>query len=89
MLQEFALWLMKFASNLAAGDTVDEPQAKQVYRSLLKAAGLFQLVQAQYFERLAEQPPVGSDLDSRVCNAYASQCLAEAQEGASGPVRSA
>ena len=81
ILQEQAIWLSKFAANLAASVDVSEEQAKQVFKALLKAAGIFQFVQNSLLEQMPDQPVPGSDLDSRVCNAYANQCLAEAQEG--------
>lgn len=81
ILQEHGIWLSKYAANLAATPEVSEEQAKIVYRSLLKAAGLFQHVQDVWLPQLAEQAKPGSDLDYHVCSAYASQCLAEAQEG--------
>ena len=72
---------MKHASALAANPNVNEEQAKQIYKSLRKAAGLFKFVQEKYFEKLPDQPAKGSDLDPRVSTAYQMQCLAEAQEG--------
>ena len=78
--QEMAIWHMKHASVLAANPNVNEDQAKIIFKSLRKAAGLFKFAD-QYVERLQDQPLKGSDLDLRVTNAYQLQCLAEAQEG--------
>lgn len=79
--QEKAIWLMKFASALASDPNVNEENAKIIYKSLRKAAGLFKFVQENYFDRLQDQPVKGSDMDPKVSNAYQLQCLAEAQEG--------
>jgi hypothetical protein len=81
VLQEQAIWLSKYGANLAATPEVTEDQAKLVYKALLKAAGLFKHVQEVWLPQLPEQGKPGSDLDHHVCSAYASQCLAEAQEG--------
>jgi len=78
--QEFAIWLMKHASALAANANVTEDQAKIIFKSLRKAAGLWKFVQDKYFDKLNGQPAKGSDLDARVSSAYQMQCLAEAQE---------
>lgn len=76
-----AIWYMKHASALTANANVSEDEAKIIFKSLRKAAGLFKFAQVNYFGRLQNQPAKGSDLDPRVSNAYHLQCLAEAQEG--------
>ena len=76
-----AIWYMKHSSALTANANVSEDEAKIIFKSLRKAAGLFKFAQVNYFGRLQNQPAKGSDLDPRVSNAYHLQCLAEAQEG--------
>lgn len=48
---------------------------------LRRAAGIFTFVQTEFLPQLSYPPPLGSDLDPRVINAYINQCTAEAQEG--------
>lgn len=56
-------------------------EAKEVHSLLRRAAGIFTFVQTEFLPQLANPPPLGSDLDPRVLNAYVNQCTAEAQEG--------
>lgn len=56
-------------------------EAKEVHSMLRRAAGIFTFVQTEFLPQLANPPPLGSDLDPRVLNAYVNQCTAEAQEG--------
>lgn len=56
-------------------------EAKEVYYKLRQAAGIFTFVQTEFLPQLANPPPLASDLDPRVLNAYINQCTAEAQEG--------
>jgi len=56
-------------------------EAKEVHNMLRRAAGIFTFVQTEFLPQLANPPPLGSDLDPRVLNAYVNQCTAEAQEG--------
>ena len=56
-------------------------EAKEVHSLLRRAAGIFTFVQTEFLPQLNSPPPLGSDLDPRVINAYINQCTAEAQEG--------
>lgn len=56
-------------------------EAKEVHSMLRRAAGIFTFVQTEFLPQLDNPPPLGSDLDPRVLNAYVNQCTAEAQEG--------
>lgn len=56
-------------------------EAKEVHGMLRRAAGIFTFVQTEFLPQLDNPPPLGSDLDPRVLNAYVNQCTAEAQEG--------
>jgi len=56
-------------------------EAKEVHSMLRRAAGIFTFVQTEFLPQLDSPPPLGSDLDPRVLNAYVNQCTAEAQEG--------
>jgi hypothetical protein len=56
-------------------------EAKDVHSMLRRAAGIFTFVQTEFLPQLSNPPPLGSDLDPRVINAYVNQCTAEAQEG--------
>lgn len=56
-------------------------EAKDVHTMLRRAAGIFTFVQTEFLPQLANPPPLGSDLDPRIINAYVNQCTAEAQEG--------
>lgn len=56
-------------------------EAKNVHSMLRSAAGIFTFVQTEFLPQLANPPPLGSDLDPRLINAYVNQCTAEAQEG--------
>lgn len=56
-------------------------EAKEVHSMLRRAAGVFTFVQTEFLPQLSNPPPLGSDLDPRVINAYVNQCTAEAQEG--------
>lgn len=56
-------------------------EAKDVHTMLRRAAGIFTFVQTEFLPQLANPPPLGSDLDPRILNAYVNQCTAEAQEG--------
>ncbi|CAD1475384.1 unnamed protein product, partial [Heterotrigona itama] len=55
-------------------------EAKDVHTMLRRAAGIFTFVQTEFLPQLANPPPLGSDLDPRIINAYVNQCTAEAQE---------
>lgn len=59
--------------------TVEE--AKEVHRSLKLAAGMFLHIKEQLLPKLPATPEKGTDFDTRVVEAYASQSQAEAQEG--------
>lgn len=55
-------------------------EAKEVHTLLRRAAGIFTFVQTEFLPQLSNPPPLGSDLDPRIINAYINQCTAEAQE---------
>ncbi|KAG7198220.1 hypothetical protein KM043_005627 [Ampulex compressa] len=74
------LWFMKHAAMIAAKDDITMNEAKDVHGMLRRAAGIFTFVQTEFLPQLANPPPLGSDLDPRVINAYINQCTAEAQE---------
>jgi hypothetical protein len=78
--QEYSLWLTKHAAMICAKDNPSLDDAKQAHTCLRKAAGVFRFVDAEFVHRLLDKPPQGSDLDSRVANAFVLQCTAEAQE---------
>jgi hypothetical protein len=71
---------MKHAAMLSAKDEIRMDDAKEVHSCLRKAAGVFNLVQKEYVDRLLQKPEPGSDMDQRVVTAYVQQCAAEAQE---------
>lgn len=56
-------------------------EAKEVHRSLKLAAGMFLHIKEQLLPKLPATPEKGTDFDTRVVEAYASQSQAEAQEG--------
>ncbi|XP_031835511.1 BRO1 domain-containing protein BROX [Nomia melanderi] len=74
------LWFMKHAAMIAAKDDISMNEAKDVHTMLRRAAGIFTFVQTEFLPKLANPPPIGSDLDSRILIAYVNQCTAEAQE---------
>ncbi|XP_014234633.1 BRO1 domain-containing protein BROX-like [Trichogramma pretiosum] len=74
------LWFMKHAAMIAAKEDITMDEAKEVHSMLRRAAGIFTFVQTEFLPQLTSPPPLGSDLDSRVVNAYINQCTAEAQE---------
>lgn len=55
-------------------------EAKIIHTTLRQAAGIFTFVQTEFLPQLSSPPPLASDLDPRVINAYINQCTAEAQE---------
>ncbi|XP_071447291.1 BRO1 domain-containing protein BROX-like [Hetaerina americana] len=75
-----AIWHMKHASMVAAGDNVSLDQCKEVHLELKLAASIFKFVEDFYLPRLIEKPMAGSDLDPRILKAYVHQSIAEAQE---------
>ncbi|KAI4502546.1 hypothetical protein M0802_002458 [Mischocyttarus mexicanus] len=74
------LWYMKHAAMIAAKDDITMDEGKNVHSMLRRAAGIFTFVQTEFLPQLASPPPLGSDLDPRLINAYVNQCTAEAQE---------
>ncbi|KZC07636.1 PREDICTED: BRO1 domain-containing protein BROX-like [Dufourea novaeangliae] len=74
------LWFMKHAAMIAAKDDISMNEAKDVHTMLRRAAGIFAFVQTEFLPQLVNPPPLGSDLDPRILNAYVNQCTAEAQE---------
>lgn len=79
MCVNIALWLTKHAAVLAAKEEPTMDEAKEVHRCLKRAAGMFSYVKANT-ARLIEVSDKGTDLDSRVLDAYINQSQAEAQE---------
>ncbi|XP_068084611.1 BRO1 domain-containing protein BROX [Anabrus simplex] len=75
-----ALWYMKHASMIAAKDDITMDEAKEVHKSLRKAAGIFRFVQREFLPQVQGKQKEGSDLDPRVTASYMTQCTAEAQE---------
>lgn len=63
--------------------SISMEEAKDVHKSLRKAAGIFHFIQNQYLTQLPGGYKGGEDLDPRVLGAYSTQCTAEAQEGRS------
>ena len=80
MSVNMGLWFMKHAAMIAAKDDINMNEAKDVHTMLRRAAGIFTFVQTEFLPQLANPPPLGSDLDPRIINAYLNQCTAEAQE---------
>ncbi|RLU23608.1 hypothetical protein DMN91_003814 [Ooceraea biroi] len=80
MSVNIGLWFMKHAAMIAAKDDITMNEAKEVHHMLRRAAGIFTFVQTEFLPQLASPPPLASDLDPRVLNAYVNQCTAEAQE---------
>lgn len=82
MSQEYALWLTKHASYVCSKGEYNADDAKKAHTALRKAGGIFEEMDKVYFDRLLDQNgrKSRSELDSKVCNAYQLQWLAEAQE---------
>ncbi|KAJ8688221.1 hypothetical protein QAD02_024016 [Eretmocerus hayati] len=80
MSMNLGLWFMKHAAMIAAKDDISMDEAKEVHSMLRRAAGIFTFVQTEFSPQLSNPPPLASDLDPRVINAYINQCTAEAQE---------
>lgn len=79
--QEYAFWLMKKASILSSKESVTEEQLKKIHRFLRKSVGVLSEIKTNYIHRLVDTCTIGSDLDTKVIDAYIAQCFAEAQEG--------
>ncbi|XP_063229719.1 BRO1 domain-containing protein BROX-like [Bacillus rossius redtenbacheri] len=75
-----ALWHMKHAALIAAKDNLDMEEAKDVHKSLRRAAGVLGAVQKELLPQLRQPGAKAGDLDPRVAAAYLHQCTAEAQE---------
>lgn len=45
---EYALWLMKHSSSLAAKEDITMDEAKEVHKSLRKAAGVLTVIQKDW-----------------------------------------
>ncbi|XP_046400310.1 BRO1 domain-containing protein BROX-like isoform X2 [Ischnura elegans] len=75
-----AIWHMKHASMIAAGDHVSLVQSKEVHSELKLAASIFKFVEDFYLPRFLEKPMPGSDFDPKVLKAFINQSIAEAQE---------
>ena len=81
IIMNMAIWHTKHAANIAASDSIDLEQAKEVHRSLKLAAGMFLSIRDNLLQKLPATPVKGNDTDARVVDAYAQQTQAEAQEG--------
>ncbi|XP_067941535.1 BRO1 domain-containing protein BROX-like [Watersipora subatra] len=79
MAFNIGLWYTKHASKCAGKDDPSMEEAKEIHSSLKKATGVFMYIKAQV-TRLLQPAEDGSDLDSRVLEAYLNQSQAEAQE---------
>jgi len=81
VLTELALWYTKRASYLSSNENLSDEEAKEVFKSLRQAAGIFMqaknICESKLGTGLVEKH---SDADPRVLDAYHLQCLAEAQE---------
>lgn len=81
ILTELAMWFLKRASYIASNESLSEDDAKEVFKSLRQAAGIFMqaknLCESKLGSGLVEKH---SDTDPRVLDAYHLQSLAEAQE---------
>ena len=79
--QEFAFWIMKKASIISQQESLNEDQLLKIHRLLRKAVGILHEIKSNYIPRLVDTCTIGSDLDTKVIDAYIAQCSAEAQEG--------
>nr|AEE63624.1 unknown [Dendroctonus ponderosae] len=75
-----ALWYMKRGAWISSKDEVRETEAKQIHSALRKAAGIFIFVKENIEKLNGMYEFAGSDMDSKVLDAYITQCIAEAQE---------
>jgi len=75
-----ALWLMKRAAWLSGHDDVREADAKYIHTSLRKAAGIFLYVKSNADKLSGMHVFAGNDFELSILEAYAGQCIAEAQE---------
>ena len=81
MLFNLALWYTKHAAKLAAKETPDMDEAKEIHKCLRTAAGMFKYCKDEIRGKLLDVPSEGThDTDSRILDAYIHQCTAEAQE---------
>lgn len=60
-----------------------EDQLKKIHRDLRRASGVILGMKSNFIPLLESREPAGSDLDTKVLDAYICQCMAEAQEGSS------
>lgn len=76
-----ALWYTKHAAKLAAKETPDMEEAKEVHTCLRVAAGIFTYAKDELVGKLAGNSTDNAvDTEGRVMEAYINQCTAEAQE---------
>jgi len=75
-----AVWHSKHAARLAGKDDISMEEAKDVHKSLRRAAGIISYMQDRYVGQILERSEAGSDLDPKVMSAYINQYTAEAQE---------
>ncbi|CAC5360809.1 BRO1 domain-containing protein BROX [Mytilus coruscus] len=76
-----ALWYTKHAAKLAAKETPDMEEAKEVHTCLRVAAGIFTYAKDELVGKLAGNSTDNAvDTEGRIMEAYINQCTAEAQE---------
>lgn len=75
-----ALWYTKHAAKIAAKETPDMEEAKEVHKCLRVAAGMFTYVKDELVGKLSNNTEGPVDTEGRVLEAYVNQCTAEAQE---------
>ncbi|XP_074596643.1 BRO1 domain-containing protein BROX-like [Brevipalpus obovatus] len=79
--QEYAFWLMKRTSLLVMkASELSEDQLKKIHKDLRRASGVILEMKSNFIPLLENRDPAGSDLDTKVLDAYICQCMAEAQE---------
>lgn len=81
IITDFALWYTKKASFISSNEGLSEDEAKDVFRYLRQAAGIFLKAKSYSESKLgAGLLEKHSDVDPRILDAYHLQSLAEAQE---------
>uniref|UniRef100_A0AC35UFQ8 BRO1 domain-containing protein n=1 Tax=Rhabditophanes sp. KR3021 TaxID=114890 RepID=A0AC35UFQ8_9BILA len=82
MCVNMALYLMKHSAYLSQKEDMNEEECKIIFKSLRKAAGLFEYAQS-YTEKVNGTTGTDipyCDLDNNILEVYKQQCLGEAQE---------
>lgn len=75
-----ALWYTKHAAKIAAKETPEMEEAKEVHKCLRVAAGIFTYVKDELVGKLSNSSDNAVDTEGRILEAYVNQCTAEAQE---------